>query len=382
MTEPTIQPLSDADTVTALAELDTWDELRTAGAVSTDAAPAVDRAITAVTAAIAAEPRRATAPAPTAARRDVRRLAVAGALVAAVTAAALVLPALVRAPSASAEAAGLLTRAADSITASDPATRPGQWWRLTTTGFALSMNPNTNKDDAPATDAAWLVGRTRTTYVAVDGTRPTWFVDGPASPRRQVAGAADGDAPTLDPGVTWTTDLAPSTTTATWQSPSPSFLAALPRDTSALRDRLYADSGSSGRSSDGEAFVYVADVLRSGLVPADLRAALYRVLATVPGVEITASDALVDGVPGVAIGRFEDVDGTRQEIVIDPRDGALVGEREIAVTELDGIAAGTVVLETRTVRTVVDEVPSDVVARATVSHCTSHDDGRVDCQAR
>jgi len=38
---------------------------------------------------------------------------------------------------------------------------------------------------------------------------------------------------------------------------------------------------------DGEVIVYVADVLRSGLVPADLRAALFQVLKAVPGVDVS-----------------------------------------------------------------------------------------------
>ena len=57
---------------------------------------------------------------------------------------------------------------------------------------------------------------------------------------------------------------------------------------------------SHGSSVDGEVIVYVADVLRSGLVPADLRAALFQVLKAVPGADVTETRVratLVNEVP-------------------------------------------------------------------------------------
>jgi hypothetical protein len=174
-------------------------------------------------------------------------------------------------------------------------------------------------------------------------------------------------------------DHRPGPVAASWQQPSPTGLASLPRDTAALRDRLYADSAGQGRSEDGEAFVYVADLLRSGVVPADLRAALYRVLATVPGVEITSSHAAIGSATGVGLGYYESTDGTRQEIVVDPSDGDLVGERSVAVKVLDGIAAGTVIGTATWTRTLVDEVPVSVRAAVVDQNCTASADGGVTC---
>ena len=77
-----------------------------------------------------------------------------------------------------------------------------------------------------------------------------------------------------------TTNLAPVDIPATWQVPTPAWLAALPRDTDALRARMYADAAGHGPSTDAEVLVIAADVMRSGLVPADLRAAVFRVLRT------------------------------------------------------------------------------------------------------
>ena len=124
----------------------------------------------------------------------------------------------------------------------------------------------------------------------------------------------------------------------------------------------------------------VADVLRSGLVPAALRSSLFRVLETVPGVEVTTESVTVDGVTGVGIGRLEDVNGIRQEIVIDPSTGVVVAERQIAVRELDGIPAGTVIGQTTVSRALVDDVPAPVRAAAQREHCAVGVDAAVTCQ--
>jgi RNA polymerase sigma-70 factor (ECF subfamily) len=219
------------------------------------------------------------------------------------------------------------------------------------------------------------------TYLAVDGTRPTVTVTSPQTVDRQTAGPA-GAAPapgTMAGGSTDTTDLTPEQLPGSWQTGTPAFLAGLPRDTGALRARLYADTAGQGPSADGEAFTSVADLLRSGLVPADLRAALYRVLATVPGVEITSATASVDGVRGVGLGRLEDGNGLRQEIVVDPGTGDLVGERTVAVRAIDGLAAGTVLDSRRSTRVLVDAVPASVLAHVHVSRCTVAADGAVGC---
>jgi hypothetical protein len=59
-----------------------------------------------------------------------------------------------------------------------------------------------------------------------------------------------------------------------WEKPTPEFLAALPRDPAPLLDRLQA-SGPPDSPGDRRAFRHTADLLRSGLIAADLRLALY-----------------------------------------------------------------------------------------------------------
>jgi RNA polymerase sigma-70 factor (ECF subfamily) len=378
MTDPTLDLVTDQDVLAAYADLPGWDAVRGAGAVAPASVAAVDQAVAAVTAESSVEVLDG-APA-TRQHRGHRRSLVAVGLVAAVTAAALVLPSVLRAPSASAEAASLLTRSADAIHASDPVASASQWWRVESSGSNLMQAATPDKGASVPSTTSWLVSRARTAYVSVDGTRPSVVLDSPSHVVRQLSGPAGAEVPGLSTTTeTTTTGLAPATLRASWQEPSPAWLASLPRDIAALRDRLYADSAGQGSSTDGEAFVYVADLLRSGVVPADLRGALYRVLATVPGVVVTSSQAAIDGVAGVGLGYDEAANGVRQEIVVDPSDGDLIGERYVAVRVLDGIPAGTVTGTTTWTRTLVDEVPPSVLAAAVDQNCTAAADGGVSC---
>jgi hypothetical protein len=229
--------------------------------------------------------------------------------------------------------------------------------------------------------AHYLTSQSRTAYTAVDGRRPTWFVDRPGTLVRQLAGPKGFEQPAVGgPTSIWTTNLAPSAIPGSWQTPNVAWLRALPRDPVTLRERLYADAAGHGQSLDGEVLVLVADVLRTGLVPSDLRAALFRVLATVPGVKVQAGRTTVNGRTGVAIGRDETAGVDRQEIVVDPETGQLIGERRVAIRGVDGIRAGTVLGDTAVGRTLVDAVPTDVVRRARPDECTVEADGAVSCR--
>lgn len=132
----------------------------------------------------------------------------------------------------------------------------------------------------------------------------------------------------------------------------------LPRDPQQLLNYIYKATLGAGRSADGEALVWIADTLRTGRVPADLRAALYRAAAGIPGVEITEQVANLDGRTGISIGRVETVDGTRQDIIIDPATGSLIGEREVLVREALGLPAGTTTAFTAVTTSVVDSAPA------------------------
>jgi hypothetical protein len=143
----------------------------------------------------------------------------------------------------------------------------------------------------------------------------------------------------------------PCATPGSWQVPNEEFLASLPRDTQALYDRLRTDTEGRGQDPDLEMVVYVADVLRTGQVPADLRAALYRALAKVPNLEITEQVANLDGVEGTAFGIS--AKGMRHDVIVDPKTGQFIGERQVTEEGFENIPAGTVMEYTSVTTAVV-----------------------------
>jgi hypothetical protein len=132
---------------------------------------------------------------------------------------------------------------------------------------------------------------------------------------------------------------------------------ALPRDPQQLLATIYELTVGMGPSPDGEALVWIADRLRSGTVPADLRAALYEAAAKIPGVTITEQQATLGGTTGIAIGRDETVNGFRQDIIIDPATGQFIGERMVLLTGYGDVPEGTVMNSTSVTTTVVDSAP-------------------------
>jgi hypothetical protein len=145
--------------------------------------------------------------------------------------------------------------------------------------------------------------------------------------------------------------LAPRRRPGTWHAPTTEFLARLPRDPQDLLARLCAD-GPEGRAAS-QPFSRALGALRSGLVPADLRAAFYAALVTLPAVSVDPAAKDLDGNPRIA---FVHDDGpTRTELLVDPADGGFAGECDTLRTPSRlGLAAGTVVLCTSVVNTVVD----------------------------
>lgn len=136
----------------------------------------------------------------------------------------------------------------------------------------------------------------------------------------------------------------------TWQVPTAEFLARLPRDPAALLDRLQADHP--GRWSS--AFSGAVDALRTCLVPADLRSALYRALTGLADVHVQPGTTDLDGRTCLTL--VHDGGRTRTELLIDTADGQFAGERDTLRTESRcGLPQGALINET-TVRTAVVDV--------------------------
>ena len=133
---------------------------------------------------------------------------------------------------------------------------------------------------------------------------------------------------------------------------------ALPRDPQQLLNYIYNVTADGGNSADGAALGWIADTLRTGVTPADVRAALYEAAAGIPGVEISEQVLNFEGSTGISIGRVESADNSRQDLIIDTQTGALIGERRVELTDEGwGFPAGTTTGFTAARTSVVDAAP-------------------------
>ncbi|WP_309112896.1 CU044_5270 family protein [Saccharothrix sp.] len=284
--------------------------------------------------------------------RPLRRLAAAAAAILAI--AVVVQTTLLSPSTATAEARETLTTAADiAARTTDPPVANGQyryvtthaWWMKTigaeNNSFSF-LNENLIETWIPADPVAgeWLQRRRET------GNRK--WVKGTEAEAR-AAGAVVEESPWPEQrakGGAFTQGLPDQ---GTWQFPKPQFLAGLPADPEQLYERLRTDSG-----GGKQVLVYVADALRTGLVPAHIRANLLRALTHLPGLDVTDNAADLDGRKGVALGMSED--GERQEIILDPTTGEVIGERKVSDSMFAGIPKGTVTSYSSVTTTVVDTI--------------------------
>lgn len=254
-----------------------------------------------------------------------------------------------------------LNAAADRVVAVDRPVRPGQYRLIRTYTWE---GGSTTTDDGR--NLAWKEEHLYQTWVPADWTK-TWMQRIVYTGRRTWVSGTDADAKKLGlsyipRGVDVTrarcggfgTDAATACRrTGHWSDPTPAWLAGLPRDPWKLYQRLRADSARN-QWGDAQLFMTASDALRTGLLPADLRAALYRALAYIPGLKITDRAANLEGRVGVAYGM--DLDAVRKEVVIDPRTGQFIGERTVGLPGNDRLKPGQAVPDTAVSTTVVNRI--------------------------
>jgi 3D (Asp-Asp-Asp) domain-containing protein len=132
----------------------------------------------------------------------------------------------------------------------------------------------------------------------------------------------------------------------------------IPLDGVAAYEWINAQYNGGSASRDEDNFVRITDILRSGLVPAPQRAALLDALSRISGVTATDDVANLDGVTGIAIGRNEILRaGQRQEIIIDPDTGLVIGERTMSGATLFGWGLNEEMSLTAIETTIVDTAP-------------------------
>jgi hypothetical protein len=136
---------------------------------------------------------------------------------------------------------------------------------------------------------------------------------------------------------------------------SPAFYQSLPTSTDAMLAKLKQEAAPKG-GTPGEV-LHIADaMLQTGLAPAAARAAMYRALAELPGIQITDRTANLAGVTGVALG-IDDGSSQREDVIIDPNTGEYIGDRDIAVhPDQKWVKPGTVVGFTSQTMSVVDSI--------------------------
>ncbi|MFJ6673302.1 CU044_5270 family protein [Actinosynnema sp. NPDC091369] len=256
---------------------------------------------------------------------------------------------------ATAEAAQALTRAADAITTTDPVLGPGQY------RYAISRGRSAVQAQQGGQDFRWLGEEVLEVWLpAVEGEeylvrpRDTGRRDWLVGTEEQARNAGVDLRPASQDEVRGRCDRQCQEDPGAWQQPNARFMAGLPRAPEALLERLLADGRGRGSSDHQEALVLASDLLRSGKVPAELRAALFRALALLPGLEVVDQSANLDGRRGVALAVTDGDD--RQEVIVDPATGEFIGDRRV-LTESDGsLPAGTVVESASVTTAVVDGI--------------------------
>lgn len=231
-------------------------------------------------------------------------------------------------------AAAGLNAAADRIHSSDPPVGPGQyryiaqhlWGGLYRTTGESWHSETVIETWVPADPTQeWLERTTRTgqrKHSPRSGVAPTPLAPvRPTQTERRAKCGAFHAGETHCSGAGW------------WGHPTTAWIAGLPRDPQALLDRLRADAPKPPGNELGDLNLVrqAAEALRSGLLPADLRAAIYRALALIPDLRITDRAANLDGRVGVAYGITHVDEGRnlvmREDIIIDERTGQFIGER-------------------------------------------------------
>ena len=256
-------------------------------------------------------------------------------------------------PAAPVEASAMLRDAADVT--SDPQLADGQFLKLATSASYLAL---TTVDGRVETTIGYLESQLREVYLPADSG------DRPVAQTTYVAPTVFfGDGAQEFAAREWNGQSSTSVASVAQPVSDPDDatrpvedLSGMPRDPAALLQYL-VDYRYQAGSSDENVFAHVVDLLRSGTVKSELRAALYRALALMPAVVVTDQQAVLDGRMGTAVGLHGDVGDTRQEIVIDPATGEYIGVRLVTIDGFGEIPPGTALEATAVSATVVNSVP-------------------------
>lgn len=283
-----------------------------------------------------------------------RRIAFASlgvAAVAAVIVAGVVIPSR---GDASAEAATILNDAAAlAVTSTDLVAGPGQYLKIATVANYVTggpdgawMSPSTYELYKPADpDAEWVLERREQA--------PTEFF----GEESKAAAMADWEWRQSTPSRP-TVGIFRAKDAAFYGTPDPAWSSeSLPRDPRKLYAYLRSEYNGGSNNPDEDTWGRITALLRTGAAPADLRSALFGAAALLPGIEVIPGVVTLSGRTGIALGRVESSRAERQDIIIDPTTGELIGERTVLTEARGTAAAGTTLSATAVTITVVDTAP-------------------------
>lgn len=212
---------------------------------------------------------------------------------------------------------------------------------LTTDGYGGALSPGSPAPTGPTHSFSALVPVTRDIWIASDGSgrlRESFGAPSFLSPADRAAWLADG-SPSVRPaprnvddtlmgkGLLWGPDLAN-----------------LPTDPSALTDVINERKVEDGPPGNAETFTIIGDLLRETDASPALRAALYEVAASLPGVEFVGTVRDEAGRTGTAVAYTSA--GEEQELIFNPQTSALLGETYLATDPSQlglHVSAGTVI---------------------------------------
>jgi hypothetical protein len=108
---------------------------------------------------------------------------------------------------------------------------------------------------------------------------------------------------------------------------------ALPTDIDQLRQLIEDRQIVDGPDGDWESFVLATDLIRDSYARPELRAALYRVMATLDGIEVVGDTTDATGRHGIALASTHA--GYTYEVVFDPKTAEILEERTVILNDDD-----------------------------------------------
>jgi hypothetical protein len=200
--------------------------------------------------------------------------------------------------------------------------------------YAYTRSETMQLFEAPSIGVTALVPRTREIWVSPDGSgrirdkragdpvffsesgRAAWIAAG--SPRLSID--IDED---YGPGDLYFEDLS-----------------ALPTDTAAMTALVRERASKTARPQDVQMFVVVGDLLKETGAAPEVRAALYRVAAGIPGVELIGNVRDRAGRQGVAVAKtiYHFTGTQRDTLIFDPTTSTLLGTEMVRTPWLYGVA--------------------------------------------